>query len=57
MLCLAFSENSFKPVTKNLQKTKKSHFQKFRTFVFQMKVASKLFSKMLPMTKFGFTQF
>ena len=37
---------------KNLQKTEKYLFHTLRTFVFQLKVASKPFSKKLYMTKF-----
>ena len=42
---------------KNLQKYEKHHFQKLRTFVLNFKVASKPFSKMLPMTNLGFKWF
>ena len=41
----------------NLQKTEKFSLQTFRTFVFELKVLSKPFSKKLPMTKFYFKQF
>ena len=37
---------------KNLQKSGKCHFQWFRTFVVDLSVASKLFYKNFPMTKF-----
>ena len=39
------------------KKLKKYHFQRFRTFVFDLKVASKSFSKMLLIPKFWFEQF
>ena len=39
---------------KNFQKMKQSHFQRFRTFVFEVKLASKPFSEILPMTNFEF---
>ena len=39
---------------KNLQKTEECPFQMLRTFVFELKVASKPFSEMLNLTNFGF---
>ena len=42
---------------KNLQKTEKRQVQRFRTFAFKHKLPSKLFSKLPPITKFGFTLF
>ena len=42
---------------KNVKKSEKCHFQRFRTFVFDVMVASKPFYKRLLMNKFGFTQF
>ena len=42
---------------KNLQKTKECHFEPLKTFAFDLKVASKLFSKMFSMSDFEFTQF
>ena len=39
---------------KKIQKSEKYHFQTRRKIVFHLKVASKSFSKKLPMTKFGF---
>ena len=65
-LCLNFNLNSFwcfalfsqKMIStlsfKNFQKTEKCPFQTIRTFVFELKVAWKLFPKKLPMTKFWF---
>ena len=38
-----------------MQETEKFHFESFKTFVFQLKIASKTFPKMSPMTNFGFT--
>ena len=40
------------PPLKNMQKTEKCPFQTLRTFVFELKLASKQISKKLPMTKF-----
>ena len=42
---------------KNLQKTKTFPFQTLKTFVFELKVASKPFSKRLPITKSCFKKF
>ena len=42
---------------KTLQKTEKWSFQTLRTFVLELKVTSKPFSKKLPITKYGFKQF
>ena len=42
---------------KNLQKTEKYYFQRFRIFVLTKKFASKPFSKKLHMTKFWFKKF
>ena len=42
---------------KTSQKTEKCPFQTLRTFTFELKVASKPFSKKLPITKFWFKQF
>ena len=42
---------------KNLQKTEKRPFQTLKTFVFELEVASKWFSKKLPVTKFRFKMF
>ena len=41
----------------NLQKSAKSDFQMLRPFIFDLNVASKPFSKMLPMTNFRFKYF
>ena len=42
MLCLTFPENSFHFVAQKLKKKhEKWHFQRFRTFPFDLKVASK----------------
>ena len=46
MLSLSFPENGFK-----------YYFQSFTTFVFQVKVVSKAFSGMFPMTNFAFIKF
>ena len=53
-LSLAFPEMVSISSLKNLRKTEKCLFQTLRTFVFEFKVASKPFSKKLPMTKFWF---
>ena len=50
MLCLTFPTL----LLKNLQKSKKCHFQRLKTFVAELEVASKPFSKVLPRTKFWF---
>ena len=42
---------------KNLQKTEKCPFQTLGTFVFELTVASKSFSKKFPMTKFWLRKF
>ena len=42
---------------KNLQKSKKCHLLRLRSFVFDLKVAWKSFSKMRAMTSFVFKQF
>ena len=42
---------------RNLQKTVKCPFQRLTTFVFEIKVASKTFSKKLSMSKFSFKEF
>ena len=42
---------------KNLQRTEKCPFQMLKTFVFELKVASKSFSKKLLVTKLWFKQF
>ena len=39
---------------KNLQKTQNWSFQMFRTFIFELKISSKHFSKNLPINKFSF---
>ena len=57
MFCLTFPENGFKLVTQKLLKTEKYHFQTLRTFVFELRLASKPFSKKVPKTKFWFKQF
>ena len=44
------------PSLENLQKAKKCHSPTLRTVVFDLKLASKPFSKMLPVTNFGFKQ-
>ena len=54
MFCLTLLKNGFNFVIQKLQKTKNSPFQMFRTFVFDLKVASKPFSKKLPMTDFEY---
>ena len=41
MLCLIFPENGFNVVTQKFPKTEKCHFQTLKTFVFDLKVASK----------------
>ena len=41
---------------KNLQKCEKWPFQTLRTFIFEVKVASKKFSKKFPMARFWFKQ-
>ena len=43
--------------SKIYKKTEQFQIKMFRTFVLQLKVASKSFFKILPMTKFGFTPF
>ena len=40
---------------KNLEKSEKCHFEMLIKSVFELKVASKTFPKMSPMTNFGFT--
>ena len=42
---------------KNLQKTEKCYFQRYRIFVFDHKMASKPFSKKLHLTKLWFKKF
>ena len=42
---------------KNLKKSEKCSFQTLRTFVFELRIALKIFSKKLPMTKFLFKYF
>ena len=56
-LWLAFPESISISSPKNLQKTKKCPFQTLRTFLFELKVPSKPFSKKLLMTKFWFKYF
>ena len=43
--------------SKIYKKTEQFQIKMFRTFVLQLKVASKPFFKILPMTKFGFMPF
>ena len=52
MFSLTFPENAFNFVTQKLQKTENFPFQMAKTFVFDLKVASKPFSKKLPITDF-----
>ena len=52
MLWFTFPENGVNFVTQNLQKTEKCSPQAHRTLVFEFKIASNLFSKKTPMTKF-----
>ena len=53
-----FSQNTVSTLSlKNLQKTEKCYFQRFRTFKFDLKFDLKFDPKLLPMTKFWFKQF
>ena len=54
MFCLTFPENDFNFVTEKLQTTENFPFQMLRTFVFDLEITSKPFSKKLPMTNFVF---
>ena len=49
-----FPRKQFQLRHSKIGKTEKCNFQRFRTFVFDLKVASKPFSKMLPITNFRF---
>ena len=51
---LAFQENGFNFVYQQYAKNWKMPFWKAQKIVFDLKVASKLFPKKLPMTKFEF---
>ena len=50
MFFLAFPENGLNFVAQKLQKTENVPFETLRTFIFDLKVASKPFSKKFPMT-------
>ena len=54
---LLFQKTISNLALKNFQKTKKCHFQRFRAFVFNLKVASKPFFKKIYMTKSWFKCF
>ena len=54
MFCLTVPESGFNLVTQKLQKTESFPFQMLRTFVFDLKVILKQFSKKLPMNNFEF---
>ena len=55
-LSLTFPENGFNFVTQKFAKNWKVSFSKFRTFVFELKVASKPFSKRLSLNNLWFTR-
>ena len=54
-LCLGFPESSFNFVTQKFAKKLKNTIR-YRTFLFDLKIALKWFSEMLHMTKFWFKQ-
>ena len=56
-LCLNSPQNGFNFANQKLQKTEDLPFQTLGTFVFELTVASKSFSKKLPMTKFWLRKF
>ena len=56
-LCKNFSQHCLASPLKNSHKNEKCSFQRLRTYVFEFKVAWKLFSKTVRMTKFWFKQF
>ena len=54
MLCLTFPENGFNFATQKFAKNLKMPFPKAHNICFEPKLASKLLSKKLPLTKFSF---